>query len=105
MKGILYDVGEYPGLVIPDDAENYTYGSVFKLRHPEENLRVIDDYEGVGTEQEQPNLYIRVIKPIETTGDIINAWVYLYNLPITNLPQITSGNYSEYIKQKKSPGI
>jgi len=105
MKGILYDVGEYPGLVIPNDAEHYTYGSVFKLRHPEENLRVIDDYEGFGTEQEQPNLYIRVIKPIETAGGIINAWIYLYNLPITNLPQITSGDYSEYIKQKKSPGI
>ena len=104
MKGILYDIGEYPGLVIPGDAEQYIYGSVLKLCHPEENLRVIDDYEGFGPGQEQPNLFVRVIKPVETDSEIIEAWVYLYNLPTTDLPQITSGNYSEHIKQKKSPG-
>jgi len=103
IRGILYDIGEYPGLVIPGDAEHYTYGSVFKLRHPKENLRAIDDYEGFGPGQEQPNLFVRVIKPVETNNDIIEAWVYLYNLPVADLPQIISGNYSEYIKAKKIP--
>jgi gamma-glutamylcyclotransferase (GGCT)/AIG2-like uncharacterized protein YtfP len=105
IRGILYDIGEYPGLVIPGDVEQYIYGSVFKLCHPEENLRVIDDYEGFGPGQEQPNLFVRVIKPVETNNDIIEAWVYLYNLPVADLPQITSGSYSEYIGKKNPPVI
>jgi hypothetical protein len=40
---------------------NYIYGSIFKLHHSEENLRIIDDYEGYGPEQDQPNLYTRLL--------------------------------------------
>jgi gamma-glutamylcyclotransferase (GGCT)/AIG2-like uncharacterized protein YtfP len=105
IKGILYDLGEYPGLVITGDVEQYIYGSIFKLHHPEENLKMIDNYEGFGPEQEQPNLFVRVIKPIETNNDIIQAWVYLYNLPVAGLPQIISGSYSEYISKKNPPVI
>jgi gamma-glutamylcyclotransferase (GGCT)/AIG2-like uncharacterized protein YtfP len=104
IRGILYDSGQYPGLVIPEGIHNLIHGSIFKLRHPEQNLKVIDDYEGFGPGQEQPNLFVRITKPVETNNDIIEAWVYLYNLSIADLPQITSGNYSEYIKAKKSPG-
>jgi gamma-glutamylcyclotransferase (GGCT)/AIG2-like uncharacterized protein YtfP len=105
IRGILYDIGEYPGLIIPCDAQHHIYGSIFKLHHLEENLKMIDDYEGFGPKQEQPNLFVRVIKPIETTDDIIEAWVYLYNLSVANLPQIPSGNYSEYISKKNPPVI
>ncbi|MBD1387446.1 gamma-glutamylcyclotransferase [Mucilaginibacter rigui] len=104
LKGLLYDIGEYPGAILTDNTDHYIYGSIFKLHHPEENLRVIDDYEGYGPEQSQPNLYIRSVASIETHNGFINAWIYLYNLPTYRLPQIKSGNYAEYIKQKKSPG-
>lgn len=104
IKGLLYDIGEYPGLVIATEAENYVYGSIYKLHQPDKNLKVIDDYEGYGAEQELPNLYIRIIKQIETTDSIINAWIYLYNLNVGGLPLIPSGDYAQYIRQKKSPG-
>lgn len=101
---MLYDIGEYPGAVITDNTDGYIYGSIFKLHHSEENLRVIDDYEGYGTEQDQPNLYIRSVALVETNSGAVDAWIYVYNLPTNGLPQITSGNYAEYITQKKSPG-
>ncbi|MFA6247900.1 MAG: gamma-glutamylcyclotransferase family protein [Mucilaginibacter sp.] len=104
LKGLLYDIGEYPGAIVTDNTDGYIYGSIFKLHHTEENLRVIDDYEGYGPEQDLPNLYIRSVAPIETDSGAVDAWIYLYNLPTNGLPQIASGNYAEYIKQKKSPG-
>jgi gamma-glutamylcyclotransferase (GGCT)/AIG2-like uncharacterized protein YtfP len=102
-KALLYDIGEYPGAIIKNNTDSYIHGSVFKLLHPKENLRVIDDYEGFGPEQDQPNLYIRTVLSIETDTGIIDAWIYLYNLPVDSLPQIATGNYAEYIKQKKIP--
>jgi gamma-glutamylcyclotransferase (GGCT)/AIG2-like uncharacterized protein YtfP len=101
IKGTLYDIGEYPGMIIT--VNNYVCGSVYQLHHSEENLRVIDDYEGYGPGQHQPNLYIRLLASIETDNGIVNAWVYQYNLPVDGLPQITSGNYADYTKQKKIP--
>ncbi|MES2268720.1 MAG: gamma-glutamylcyclotransferase family protein [Bacteroidota bacterium] len=103
IKGTLYDIGEYPGLVINSDI-NYVNGRIYKLHNPEENLKVIDDYEGVGPGQQQPNLYIRQLEAIETEDGTLEAWVYLYNLPIAGLPIIPSGNYVDYKAQKKSPG-
>ncbi|MCO5934792.1 gamma-glutamylcyclotransferase [Mucilaginibacter sp. RB4R14] len=104
IKGILYDIGEYPGLIISDNAQNYVYGHIYKLHHTKQNLFVIDDYEGVGPDQEQPNLYIRKIRSVETADGIVDTWIYLYNLPVDGLPLITSGNYAEFTAQKKSPG-
>lgn len=104
LKGLLYDIGEYPGAVIGNNTDNYIHGSIYQLHHPKENLRVIDDYEGYGLEQDLPNLYIRSVASIETDSGTVDAWIYLYNLPTNGLPQIPSGNYAEYIRQKKSPG-
>ncbi|WP_454802388.1 gamma-glutamylcyclotransferase family protein [Mucilaginibacter phyllosphaerae] len=104
IKGILYDIGEYPGLIITGNNHNYVYGSIYKLRQPEENLKIIDDYEGVGLDQEQPNLYTRQSAKIISETGAVDAWVYVYNRPVDGLPIIPSGNYMEYSKQKKSPG-
>ena len=94
IKAVLYDIGEYPGAVIANNTDSYIHGSIFKLLHPKENLRVIDDYEGFGPEQNKPNLYIRMVVPVETDPGIVNTWIYLYNLPVDGLQQITSGNYA-----------
>lgn len=104
IKGVLYDIGDYPGAVINNNADGYIHGDIYKLHHPEQNLKVIDYYEGFGPEQDQPNLYIRTLTSIETGKGFIDAWMYLYNLPVDGLLLIRSGNYAEYIKQKKSPG-
>ncbi len=97
VKGILYDIGEYPGLIISNNAQNYVYGHIYKLHNTKQNLCVIDDYEGVGPEHEQPNLYRREIATIETQNRVIDTWIYRYNLPVDGLPLIASGNYAEFI--------
>lgn len=99
IKGVLYDIGEYPGAVIA--AEGYIFGTIFKLNNADGALKILDDYEGFGSGQEQPNLFVRELMPVETGTFVINCWVYLYNRPVKGLPQIPSGDYLAYLDQKK----
>ena len=104
VKGLLYDLGEYPGMIAVNKNNAWVYGSVYQMDNPTAVLKVIDEYEGVGPEENQPNLYKRISMPVETPYGIQDAWVYLYNLPVKGLRPVPEGNYLEYIKQKKSPG-
>ncbi len=98
IKGRLYDIDEYPGAII--DANGYPIqGSILSLNDPEENLKILDDYEGFGNNQEQPNLFIRKLLPVETINGLITCWVYLYNLPVEGLEEITAGDYLEYLNK------
>ncbi|OOQ61825.1 gamma-glutamylcyclotransferase family protein [Mucilaginibacter pedocola] len=98
LKGILYDIGEYPGLIL-NDTTGYVFGNIYQI-DKEDVLKELDIYEGVGPDEEQPNLYLRLSLPIETDSGSMQAWVYVYNRPIDRLPVIASGNYAEYLKFK-----
>jgi gamma-glutamylcyclotransferase (GGCT)/AIG2-like uncharacterized protein YtfP len=98
-SGRLFDVGEYPGAIIELENDYSIHGSICKLNSPKA-FTILDDYEGFGDDQEQPNLFIRKILPIETADEIIPCWVYLYNLSVNGLTEITSGDYKTYLKQK-----
>ena len=90
-KGRLYDIGEYPGAVA-DDSGGYVYGSIYVLDNDEVLVR-LDDYEGFGEEQEQPNLFVREIIAVETDKGLIDCEVYLYNLSVDGLRVIDGGDY------------
>jgi gamma-glutamylcyclotransferase (GGCT)/AIG2-like uncharacterized protein YtfP len=93
LKGKLFDIGDYPGAVLSADTDHYIYGNILKIEEFEKVLPVIDDYEGIGPEQPQPNEFIRFLAEIETGEELITCWIYLYNLPVTRFPQIESGRY------------
>lgn len=101
LKGILYDIVDYPGLIIDDDA-GYVFGVVYKIDQPTV-LQELDIYEGVGDDDEQPNLYLRQLHKIETQKGKISAWVYIYNRTVAGYTPIQSGNYIQFSEQKKSP--
>jgi gamma-glutamylcyclotransferase (GGCT)/AIG2-like uncharacterized protein YtfP len=92
-KGALYDAGAYPAAIFLPESSGYVYGKIFVIRTPNEVLKQLDDYEGYGTDQAYPNLFIRERLKIETAKNLIPCWVYLYNLPVDGLLPITSGNY------------
>ncbi|MDB5030709.1 gamma-glutamylcyclotransferase family protein [Mucilaginibacter sp.] len=102
-KGKLYDIGEYPGAIINTDGTDEVTGSIYQLNYPGEALKILDDYEGFGTDQHQPNLFIRELLKVESTNGTIYCWIYLYNLPVDGLKQIKSGDYLDYLN-KKSDG-
>jgi gamma-glutamylcyclotransferase (GGCT)/AIG2-like uncharacterized protein YtfP len=100
LKGKLYDMGEYPGAILSNNDAYDISGNIVRLNNPEQVLKVLDDYEGFGEDQEQPNLFVRELLPVITSDGVINCWIYLYNLSVADLPEIRSGNYQSYIKQK-----
>jgi gamma-glutamylcyclotransferase (GGCT)/AIG2-like uncharacterized protein YtfP len=100
LKGKLYDIGEYPGAVIAPDGNYEISGHIYKLNNPQATLKILDDYEGFGEDQEHPNLFVRKCLPVETTNGRVYCWVYLYNLPVVGLKQIISGDYSDYLTKK-----
>ena len=93
MPGKLYDLGEYPGAVLTSEENRYVYGKIYQLNNLEKTLEILDDYEGFGLEQEQPNLFMRELTDIETSPGKIVCWVYLYNLPVDGFIQVESGIY------------
>ena len=95
IRGKLFDIGQYPGIILyPDDAD-LVHGVLLQMDNPETVLDVIDIYEGFGKDQPQPNEFVRVLAEAETESRTQLCWVYVYNLSIDNIPQITSGNYHE----------
>ncbi|HEK21010.1 gamma-glutamylcyclotransferase family protein [Mucilaginibacter sp.] len=103
IHGQLYDLGEYPGLIITSDANQLVHGNIYEMTHSEEVLKRLDFYEGVGTDEEQPNLYRREMHTVTIDNDTLEAWIYIYNRSIDNAIAIPGGNYLEYVN-KKSPG-
>lgn len=95
-KGKLYDIGEYPGAIIDPNGELWVYGTILALNNPAIVLKNIDHYEGFGTGQPKPYLFIRKLIKVETDKGQVKCWVYLYNLPVNHLHHISSGNYLSY---------
>jgi gamma-glutamylcyclotransferase (GGCT)/AIG2-like uncharacterized protein YtfP len=93
LQGKLYDVGEYPGAVLTDEKGSYIYGDVLEIIDPAEVLKIIDDYEGYGEHQPQPNEFVRVLTEVETDAGAVTCWLYLYNLPVSGLRLIEEGRY------------
>ena len=93
-RGRLYLVKHYPGLVLSDAPDEVVFGELFRLSRPDELLREFDMYEACGEGFAAPTEYVRQILPV-TLGDggAGEAWTYLYNWPVTNLPRIVSGRF------------
>ena len=103
VNGTLYNVGEYPGLVIDKTGYSPVFGKVYEVN--EAALVTIDAYEGCGPKEDQPNLFLRKMHTIFISNRNTEAWVYVYNQAVQALEIIPSGDYLEYLEQKKSPGL
>ncbi|MGD0796306.1 MAG: gamma-glutamylcyclotransferase family protein [Acidobacteriaceae bacterium] len=78
VRGRLYDLGSYPGVVL-DDAAAEVRGEVFSVPD-EETLRRMDAYEGYLPDDAAASLFARV-KTLATLegGAQQSCWVYVYN--------------------------
>ena len=95
-RGRLYLVRHYPGLVLSDDAADVVHGEVYRLRAPDELLREFDMYEACGEGFPEPTEYVRrMLSVTHEDGAAGEAWTYVYNWPVTGLPQIASGRFLE----------
>ncbi len=94
----LYDLGNYPGIVLSNIKTDKVYGQVIKVLNPLPIFKELDNYEGVGTHFRSPNLYKRELIDVLLDSDTtIKCWVYIYNLPVEPSSFIASGNYLDYL--------
>jgi gamma-glutamylcyclotransferase (GGCT)/AIG2-like uncharacterized protein YtfP len=96
-RGRLYLVKHYPGLVLSDDASDAVFGEVYRLHQPEALLREFDMYEACGEGFAEPTQYVRQMLPVtlESAGEAVEVWTYLYNWPVADLTRIASGRFME----------
>src|SRR6266436_9008329 len=111
-RGRLYLVKHYPGLVLSDDPADIVSGELYRLREPDALLREFDMYEACGEGFPAPTEYVREMLEV-TLGDGAagEAWTYIYNWPVADLPRIASGRFLEGkgchsgARQSREPGI
>lgn len=87
VSGLLYDLGEYPGMVA---GEGVVQGDLLRISD-DERLAAIDAYEECGGPHA---LYRRAaVAATLADGTIAAAWAYLFNRPIGEAPVIVDGDY------------
>ena len=95
-RGRLYLVKHYPGLVLSDDPAEVVFGELYRLRACDELLAEFDTYEACGEGFREPTEYVRQMLTVtRDDGAAVEAWTYLYNWPVANLPRIASGRFLE----------
>jgi gamma-glutamylcyclotransferase (GGCT)/AIG2-like uncharacterized protein YtfP len=97
-RGRLYLVKHYPGLVRSDDPADIVHGELFRLRARDALLGEFDMYEACGEGFPPPTEYVREMLPVALAdGSPGEAWTYLYNWPVTDLPRIASGRFMDSV--------
>jgi gamma-glutamylcyclotransferase (GGCT)/AIG2-like uncharacterized protein YtfP len=82
VRGILYDVGEYPALRPSDSPDDVVHGVLLEV--DDSALGELDAYEGVAEE-----LYVRERCTVQLDdGTTAAAWIYFYNRPTGMLRRI-----------------
>jgi gamma-glutamylcyclotransferase (GGCT)/AIG2-like uncharacterized protein YtfP len=95
-QGRLYLVKHYPGLVLSDAPEDIVFGELYRLRQTEALLAEFDMYEACGEGFAAPTEYLRQLLPVTLQdGAVTEAWTYIYNWPVADLPRIASGRFLE----------
>jgi gamma-glutamylcyclotransferase (GGCT)/AIG2-like uncharacterized protein YtfP len=93
-RGRLYLVEHYPALVLSEDPTETVFGELYRLHERDALLREFDMYEACGEGFAMPTEYVRDMLTITLAdGTAGEAWTYIYNWPVKNLPRIESGRF------------
>ncbi len=94
IRGRLYDLGHYPGLVEAEDAASLVHGEVYTLNSPAASLLWLDAYEGISKDAARNDYERRERTARMALGGDLTAWVYLYRAPVGGLSLIADGRWT-----------
>ena len=103
VKGILYDLGDYPAAV-PTKDEKFITGELYSIRNVDEfswTIAQLDDYEGTEPEEGDKAMYRREMATIYINSKPTMAWIYWFNDDVSGKPVIHSGDVLQYYRDKK----
>ena len=80
VRARLYDLGEYPGIVLDETGEKIP-GKIFRLPAEPEVLKRLDEYEEFDAAQPEASLFVRKKWPVtkKNGNKKLICWVYVYN--------------------------
>lgn len=103
VRGKLYDLGEYPGLLLEEDGE-LIIGEVLELSDAKTQLQAFDEYEGFVENAVSQSLFVRTkCCAFLPDGQAVEAWIYVYNQSLSAAALIKSGDYAKVAKRPLQP--
>jgi len=98
VRGVLYDLGRYPGAIADASATGKISGTVMELPDDSDVLRALDEYEGFDPQSPETSEFVRERQEVElASGGTLLCWFYRYNRKIDAARVFPSG-----VWQKKS---
>lgn len=106
MQGKLYEVNGYPGSIESDNPNDKVYGELYRIANSGLVLSELDEYEECTAQYPEPHEYIRKKLPIILFDEgSVTAWSYVFNHDVSNLMQIESGDYLNYLNILKRKAV
>ncbi|HWB45274.1 MAG TPA: gamma-glutamylcyclotransferase family protein [Hyphomicrobiaceae bacterium] len=100
MRGRLYRIASYPGLVEGGGLNARVYGELYALAHPDRTFKWLDAYEGIRPGNAGSNEYERVERAVQRdSGGAAKAWVYLYLGDVSRLVLVAGGRWTARARQ------
>ncbi|MEY2902581.1 MAG: hypothetical protein RLY89_1687 [Bacteroidota bacterium] len=104
VRGLLYDMGEYPAAV-PTHHDHFLLGELYAIKQEEEfawALEQLDEYEGINeSPEDSPVTFKRELVEVITESGNTIAWIYWFSGSIVDKPLIASGDVLEYLHQQQ----
>lgn len=102
VRGSLYDLGEYPGLVL--DGGGWVVGELYEVADLAVRLPRLDREEGYDPRREARSLYVRRRVQVELAeGPVVEAWAYVYQGVPGRAPRIPSGDWRAWVAAHRAP--
>jgi len=101
VRGQLYDLGWYPGLVPSENSADRVYGEIYKMEDSEQVLPGLDEYEGCSPQFPEPHEYRReILIAQQPEGRKLKVWTYIYNHSTDDKKLIQSGDFIQYTQSQ-----
>ena len=95
--GTLYRVSWHPALVL--EGSDIVTGDLLRLTDPTASLPWLDAFESCGPDDPPPHDYRREMAEVTTADGPVSAMVYVWNLPLTGLERIASGDWLKGLEE------
>lgn len=103
IRGVLYDLGRYPGAVPDARSKSTISGTVMALPEDESALRQLDEYEGFDPKTSAISEFVRELQVAELAdGRSLECWLYRYNLPASPAQIIATGVWRAKERERPS---
>lgn len=90
----LFDLGDYPGILLSDDPGAVVHGEVHRLADPARSLAWLDVYEGVTPHRAPHEEYRReIVRVTMAAGGTVDAWAYVLAGPRRAMRLIPGGRW------------